>query len=46
MDISQQKVGDYENIHSVNPLYMIIGKPDGYIEESNGDKSLVFASTD
>ena len=26
---------DYENIHTVNPFYFIIGKVDGYIEESN-----------
>ena len=26
-------IGDYENIHSVNPLYLIIGEVDGYIEE-------------
>ena len=24
---------DYVNIHSVNPLYLIIDKEDGYIEE-------------
>ena len=29
------KVGDYENIHSVNPLYFIIAEVDGYIEEKN-----------
>ena len=28
-------IGDYENINSVNPLYFIIGKVDGYIEERN-----------
>ena len=26
-------IGDYENIHSINPLYLIIGEVDGYIEE-------------
>ena len=26
---------DYVNIHSVNPLYLIIDKVDGYIEENN-----------
>ena len=36
----------YENIYSVNPLYLIVGKADGYVEESNGVKYLVFASTD
>ena len=31
---------DYVNIHSVNPLYFIIDKVDGYIEESHGNKYL------
>ena len=29
---------DYVNIHSVNPLYFIIDKVDGYIEESSRNK--------
>ena len=37
---------DHENINSVNPLYLIIGEVDGYIEENNGSKYLTFASTD
>ena len=37
---------DYVNIHSVNPLYLIIGEADGSIKEKNGNKYLVFASTD
>ena len=37
---------DYVNIHKVNPLYFTIGEVDGYIEENNGRKHLVFASTD
>ena len=37
---------DYENINSVNQLYLIIGKADGYIEENNGNIYLVFTSTD
>ena len=41
-----KSISDYENIRSVNPLYLIIGEADGYIEESNGNKYLVFASTD
>ena len=35
----------YESINSVNPLYLIIGNVDGYIEENNGNKYLTFAST-
>ena len=37
---------DYLNIHSVNPLYLIFDKVDGYIEEINWDKYSIFASTD
>ena len=45
--ITIKKIGDYENIYSVNPLYLIIGKVDGHIEcEKNGSKYLVFDSTD
>ena len=40
-----KNISDYENIHSVNPLYLIIGEEDGYIEEKNGNKYLIFAST-
>ena len=38
--------GDYENIYSVNPLYLIIDKVDGHIEENNRNKYLAFDSTD
>ena len=30
--ITIKKIGDCENIYSVNPLYLIIGKVDGHIE--------------
>ena len=40
------KDSDYVKINSVNPLYLIIDKIDGYIEEKNGNKYLTFASTD
>ena len=33
-------------INSVNSLYLNIGKADGHIEEKNGNKYLIFASTD
>ena len=36
----------YENITSVNPLYLIINDVDGYIEENDKNKYLSFASTD
>ena len=41
-----KKIDDYENIYSINPLYLIIGIVDGFIEEKNGSKYLVFDSTD
>ena len=49
LDISQftiKRIGDYEDIYSVNPLYLIIGKVDGHIEQNNGNKYLVFDSID
>ena len=44
--VTTKSVDDYESIHSVNSLYLIIDKMDGYIQESNVNKYLVFASTD
>ena len=45
--ITIKKINDYENINSVNPLYLIIGKADRYIEKKNdGNKYLVFTATD
>ena len=41
-----KSISDYENINSVNPLYLVIGEVDGYIEENNGNKYLTFASTE
>ena len=32
---------DYVNIRSVNPLYLIFDKVDGYIDEKNGNKYLI-----
>ena len=40
--ITIKSISDYENINSVNPLYLIIGEVDGYIEENNGKKILSF----
>ena len=31
-----------ENIYSVNPLYLIVNYANGYIEEKNGNKYLIF----
>ena len=36
----------YENISSVNLLYLIIGEVDGYIEKSSRNKYLISVSTD
>ena len=44
--ITIKRISDSENINSVNPLDLIIGKVDGCIKESNGTKYLTFASTD
>ena len=44
--IAIKRISDFEIINSVNPLYLIIGETDGYIEENNGNKYLTFASTD
>ena len=44
--ITMKNIGDYESIHSVNLLHFIIGEVNGYIEEKNGNKYLIFASTD
>ena len=40
------KDSDYVKISSVNPLYLITDKVDGYIEEKNGNKYLTLVSTD
>ena len=33
-----KKFDDYENIHSVNPLCLIINSATGYFKEKNGEK--------
>ena len=40
------KDSDYVKMNSVNPLYLIIDKVDGYIEEKNENKYLTLVSTD
>ena len=44
--VTLKNIGDYESIHRVNPVYLIIGDVDGYIEENNWNKYLPFASID
>ena len=41
-----KKNDNYESIYSVNPLYLQVNHADGYIEEKNGNKYLIFDSTD
>ena len=43
--ITIKNIDDHGTICSVNPLYMIIGKIDRFIEEENGSKYLVLDST-
>ena len=54
--ITVKSISNCGNFNSVNPLYLIIGDVDGYIEcsstecnsieENNGNKYVTFASTD
>ena len=44
--ITIKKIDDYESIYSVNPLYLRIDHANGYIEEKNGSKYLIFDSID
>ena len=43
--ITIKKIDNYENIHSVNPLYFITHSPTGHFEEKN-NKYLILDSTD
>ena len=44
--ITIKKIDGYENIYSVNPLYLIVDHANRYIEEKGVNKYLVFNSTD
>ena len=44
--ITIKKFSDCENIHSVNPLYLIIYSATGYFKEKNGKKHLVIDLTE
>ena len=44
--ITIKKFGDWENIHSVNPLYLIIYSATEYFKEKNGEKYLILDSTE
>ena len=34
--ITIKKISDYENVHSVHPLYLITGEVDGHVKEKMG----------
>ena len=41
-----KKIGDCENINSVNPLYLLICSATGYLKKKFGEKYLVLNSTE
>ena len=41
-----KKIDDYENIHGVNQLCLIIHSATGYFKEKNGEKYLIIDSTE
>ena len=43
--ITIKKIDDYESIYSVHPLYLRVNHANGYIEEKNSNKYLIFDST-
>ena len=43
--VTKKKIGNCMNINSVNPLYLGITHANGYIEEKDMNKYLVFNST-
>ena len=44
--VTVEKVGDYNNINSVNPLYLIINEKIGHFEKNNEIKYLVLDDID
>ena len=40
--ITIKNIGDCENIHCVNPLYLIVNHASRCIQEKNGNKYLIF----
>ena len=44
--ITINKIDDYENIHSVNPLYLIIHSAAGHFKEKNDEKYLILDLAD
>ena len=44
--ITIKKIDDYKSVYSVNPLYLQVNHANGYIEEKNENKYLIFDSKD
>ena len=44
--ITIKKVGNCKNIHSANPLYLMMGPATGYFTEKNGEKYLILDTID
>ena len=44
--ITIKKIDDCETIYSVNPLYLLVNRASGYIEEKDVNKYLILDSTD
>ena len=44
--VTIKKIGDYNNINSANPLYLIINEMIGHFEEKNENKYLVLDEID
>ena len=44
--VTIKKIGDYENINSVNPLCLMINEMIGHFEETNENKCLVLDEID
>ena len=41
-----KKIGDYNNINSLNPLYLMINEMIGHFEEKNENKYLILDEID
>ena len=44
--VTIKKIGDYNDINSVNPLYLIINEMIGHVQEKNENKYLVLDEID
>ena len=44
--ITIKKIDDCQNIYGVNPMYLLVNHTNGLIKQENGNKYLIFDSTD